>query len=43
MMGELEGLGGGGGWAAGGRLYSPLRLFVLAMSPRRAKDRPKHA
>ena len=31
-----EGVGSGGGFAAGGRLNSPLRLFGLDMSPRSA-------
>ena len=35
--------GGGGGWKAGGGLYAPLGLFGLAMSPRSASHRPKHA
>ena len=29
----------GGGWAAGGRLYPPLGLFRLAMSPNSASHR----
>ena len=32
-----------GGWEAGGGLNSPLGLFRLAMSPRSANHRPKHA
>ena len=35
--------GGGGGWAARGRLNPSLGLFGLAMSPRSASHRPKHA
>ena len=35
--------GGGGGREAGGRLNPPLGLFVLAMDPRSASHRPKHA
>ena len=35
--------GGGGGWEAGGWLNPPLGLFGLAMSPRSANHRPKHA
>ena len=39
-----RGLGGWrGGWEAGGGLNSPLGLFRLAMSPRSASHRPKHA
>ena len=37
------GVGGGEGWAAGGRLKPLLGLFGLAMSPISASDRPKHA
>ena len=36
-------VGGGGGWAAGGGLYPLSGLFGLAMSPRSANNRPKHA
>ena len=36
-------MGGGGGWEAGGGLNLPLGLFGLAMSPRSASHRPKHA
>ena len=36
-------MGGGGGWDAGGGLNPPLGLFGLAMSPRSASHRPKHA
>ena len=32
-----------GGWEAGGRLNHPLGPFGLAMSPRSASHRPKHA
>ena len=34
--------GGGEGWAAGGRLYSLLRLFGLAMSPRNASHKSEY-
>ena len=37
------GTGGGGRWEAGGELNPPLGLFGLAMSPRSASHRPKHA
>ena len=38
------GAGGGGGCVeAGGGLNHPLGPFGLAMSPRRASHRPKHA
>ena len=37
------GAGGGGGWEAGGRLNLLLGLFGLAMGPRSASRRPKHA
>ena len=40
---EGGGVGGGGGWEAGGRLNLPLGLFGLAMGPRSASHRPKHA
>ena len=36
-------MGGGGARAAGGGLKPPLGLFGLAMSPRSASHRPKHA
>ena len=36
-------LGGGRGWAARGGLNPPLGLFELAMSPRSASHRAKHA
>ena len=29
-----------GGWKAGGRLYHPIGLFGVAMSPRNASHRP---
>ena len=32
-----------GGWEAKGELNPPLGLFGLAMCPRSASDRPKHA
>ena len=48
--GKLKGVGGGrgegqvkGGWKAGSGLNLPLGLFRLAMSPRSASHRPKHA
>ena len=34
-------MGGGGEWEAGGRLYLPIGLFGVAMSPRSASDRPR--
>ena len=37
------GAGGGGGWEAVGGLNLPMRLFGLAMGPRSASHRPKHA
>ena len=37
------GVGGEGGREAGGGLNHPLGLFGLAMSPRKASHRPKHA
>ena len=40
---EEGGAGGGGGWEAGGRLNLPLGLFGLAMGPRSASHKPKHA
>ena len=36
-------VGGGVWWEAGGGLNPLLGLFVLAMSPRNASHRPKHA
>ena len=36
-------MGGGGGWEAGGGLNPSLGLFGLAMGPRSASYRPKHA
>ena len=38
-----EGVGGGGGWEAGGGLNSLLGLFGLAISLRSANYRRKHA
>ena len=35
------GVGGGGGWEAGGGLYLPIGLFEVAMSPRSASHRPR--
>ena len=40
---EGSGVDGEGGWTAKGRLYHPLGLFRLAMSPRSASHRPKNA
>ena len=37
------GVGGGGWWEAGGGLNLPLGPFGLAMGPRSARHRPKHA
>ena len=34
-------MGGGGSWEAGGRLYLPIGLFGVAMSPRSASHRPR--
>ena len=36
-------MGGGGGRAAGGGLNPPSGVFGLAMSPRSASHRSKHA
>ena len=41
--GGWVGVQGVGGWAAKGRLYPPLGLFGLALSPRSASHRCKHA
>ena len=41
--GRGGGVDGGEGWAAGGKLNPLLELFGLAMSPRNASHRPKHA
>ena len=38
---ERGGVGGGGEWEARGRLYLPIGLFGVAMSPRSASDRPR--
>ena len=38
---EGGGEGGGDGWEAGGRLYLPIALFGLAMSPRSISHRPR--
>ena len=35
--------GGGGGWEAEGRLYHPIALFGVAMSPRTTSHRPRQA
>ena len=40
---EGGGAGGGGGWEAKGRLNPSLELFGLAIGPRSASHRPKHA
>ena len=40
-VGWVEGMGGGGGWEAGGRLNLSIRLFGVAMSPRSASHRPR--
>ena len=37
------GAGGGGGWEAGGGLNYLFGLIGLAVSPRKASHRPKHA
>ena len=42
-MGERDRVGGGEGWAAGAGLYPLLGLFEVAMSPRSASHRPRHA
>ena len=42
-MGGGGGVGGGGRWEAGGGLNHLLGPFGLAMSPRSASHRPKHA
>ena len=42
-VGGRGGAGGGGGWEAGGGPNHPLGLLGLAMSPRSARHRPKHA
>ena len=36
-------MGGGGGWAAAGRLYLSIGLFGVSMSPQSAIHRPKQA
>ena len=36
-------VGGGGRWEARGRVNPPLGMFGLAMGPRSAHYRPKHA
>ena len=36
-------MGGGGGWEAKGRLNPSLGLLGLAIGPRSASHRPKHA
>ena len=40
---EGGGTDGGYGWEDRGRLNLPLGLFGLAMGPRSASHRPKHA
>ena len=37
----MEGVGGGGGWKAGGGLCLPIGLFGVAMSPRTTSHRPR--
>ena len=37
----MGGVGGGGRSEAGGRLYLPIALFGVAMSPRSASHMPK--
>ena len=37
-----KGVGGWGGWEAGGGLHHPTGLFGVAMSPRSASHRPRH-
>ena len=37
------GAGGGGGWETRSGLNLPLGLFELAMGPRSASHKPKHA
>ena len=32
---------GGGGWEVGGRLYFPIGLFGVAISPRGVSHRPR--
>ena len=41
MGGEWGWVGGGGGWEAGGKLYLPIGLFGVAMSPRSASHKPR--
>ena len=43
MACSYKGVGSGGGWAAGGRLYRPLGLFRLIMSPRSASYMSRQA
>ena len=44
LMARYRGWAGGGGrWEAGGGLNSPLGLFGLAIRPKGASHRPKHA
>ena len=38
---EGGGVGRGGRWEAGGRLYLPIGLFGVAMSPRSVSQRPR--
>ena len=42
-VGGRGGAGGGDGWEARGGLNLPLGPFGLAMDPRSASQRPKHA
>ena len=37
---EGDGMCGGAGWEAGGRLHLPIGLFGASMSPRNASHRP---
>ena len=40
-VGWVEGVGGGGGWEAGGGLNAPTGPFGVAMCPRSANHRPR--
>ena len=40
---EGDGVGGGGGWEAGGGLHFPIGLFGVAMSPRNTSHRSREA
>ena len=39
---EVGGVGGGGGWEAGGGLHRLTGLFGVAMRPRSAIHKPRH-